>query len=80
MIKDYPEGYVPTKEDAYKIFKPLNEGITSKAITAQYLAGMLAGELPPISNGIVSLDYIKDAFETDANLMYLTEGIKHVIG
>lgn len=80
VIKDYPEGYVPTKEDAYKIFKPLNEGITSKAITAQYLAGMLAGELPPISNGIVSLDYIKDAFETDANLMYLTEGIKHVIG
>lgn len=80
VIKDYPEGYVPTKEDAYKIFKPLNEGITSKAITAQYLAGMLAGELPPISNGIVSLDYIKDAFETDTNLMYLTEGIKHVIG
>lgn len=80
VIKDYPEGYVHTKEDAYKIFKPLNEGTISKAITAQYLAGMLAGELPPISNGIVSLDYIKDAFETDANLMYLTEGIKHVIG
>lgn len=80
VIKDYPEGYVHTKEDAYKIFKPLNEGTIIKAITAQYLAGMLAGELPPISNGIVSLDYIKDAFETDANLMYLTEGIKHVIG
>lgn len=80
VIKDYPEGYVHTKDDAYKIFKPLNEGTISKAITAQYLAGMLAGELPPISNGIVSLDYIKDAFETDANLMYLTEGIKHVIG
>ena len=47
---DYPEGHVPTREDAYKIIKPLNEGTISKAITAQYLAGMIAGELPPISN------------------------------
>ncbi len=77
---DYPEGHVPTREDAYKIFKPLNEGTISKAITAQFLAGMIAGELPPVSNGIVSRADIKNAFETDVNLKYLTDGIKYVVG
>lgn len=77
---DYPEGHVPTREDAYKIFKPLNDGTISKAITAQFLAGMIAGELPPVSNGIVSRADIKNAFETDVNLKYLTDGIKYVVG
>lgn len=41
----YPNEHIPTQEEVYMIFAPLNDGIVSKAITAQYLAGMLAGEL-----------------------------------
>ena len=41
---------------------------------------MIAGELPPVSNGIVSKADIKNAFETDVNLKYLTDGIKYVVG
>ena len=32
--EDYPDGHVPTREDIYRIFAPLNEGVVSKAITA----------------------------------------------
>lgn len=75
---DYPDAHLPTKEDAYKIFEPLNEGNVSKAITAQYLAGMLVGDLPPISNGTVNKDYVKHIVETDPKLKYLVDAIKHV--
>lgn len=73
---DYPDGHVPTKEEAYKIFEPLNEGTVSKAITAQYLAGMLAGELPPINDG--TINDLKHIVETDEKLKYLVDAIKHV--
>ena len=43
VTNEFPNGGIPTKGEAYKIFKPLNDGTISKAITAQYLAGMLAG-------------------------------------
>ena len=74
----YPEEYSPTKEDAYKIFQSLNDGTVSKAITAQYLAGMIAGELPPVSNGAVDRDTIKEIIETDESLKYLVNAILHV--
>lgn len=74
----YPEEHSPTKEDAYKIFQSLNDGTVSKAITAQYLAGMIAGELPPVSNGAVDRDTITEIIETDENLKYLVNAILHV--
>ena len=75
---DYPDDHIPTNEETYKIFEPLNEGKVSKAITAQYLAGMLAGDLPPVSCGAVSKNAIKDIVETDEKLKYLVDAIKHV--
>lgn len=76
--EDYPNGHVQTKADAYKIFEPLNEGYVSKAITAQYLAGMLLGVLPPVSNGVVNKDEVKRIVKTDEKLQYLVNAIEHV--
>ena len=53
-------------------------GKVSKAITAQYLAGMLVGDLPPVSCGAVSKNAIKHIVETDEKLKYLVDAIKHV--
>lgn len=78
VINDYPEGNTPTKEVVYKIFEPLNEGTVSKAITAQYLAGMLAGELPPVSDNIVDREEVKRIIESDEKLKYLVDAINHV--
>lgn len=78
VINDYPEGNTPTKEVVYKIFEPLNEGTVSKAITAQYLAGMLVGELPPISDNIVDIEEVKCIVESDEKLKYLVDAINHV--
>lgn len=75
---EYPDGHEPTKVDAYKIFKPLNEGTVSKAITAQYLAGMLLGELPPISNNEVARDEIREIVMTEEKFKYLVKAIEHV--
>ena len=74
----YQDGHRPTKEETYKIFAPLNDGTVSKAITAQYLAGMLAGELAPVSDGTVNRDEVKSVVENDDKLKYLVEAIKHV--
>lgn len=74
----YPDRRIPTKEETYKIFKPLNDGTVSKAITAQYLAGMLAGELAPVSDGTVKRDEVKSIVENDEKLKYLVEAIKYV--
>ena len=78
VINDYPEGNTPTKEVVYKIFEPLNEGTVSKAITAQYLAGMLVGELPPVSDNIVDIEEVKCIVESDEKLKYLVDAINHV--
>ena len=75
---DYPDGHEPTKEETYKLFKPLNESSVSKAITAQYLAGMLLGELPPVSNGVVTKDELKQIVITDQKFEYLVKAIEHV--
>lgn len=74
----YPNDYALTKVDSYKMFEPLNEGAVSKAITAQYLAGMLLGVLPPVSNGVVNKDDVKRIVKTDEKLKYLVKAIEHV--
>lgn len=78
VTDDFPDGGIPTKEKAYNIFKPLNDGTVSKAITAQYLAGMLAGELAPVSDETVNRDEVKSVIESDDKLKYLVDAIKHV--
>ena len=78
MTEVYPDRHRPTKEERYKIFEPLNDGTVSKAITAQYLAGMLAGELAPVRDGTVSRDAVRSIVENDDKLNYLVEAIKHV--
>lgn len=78
VTDDFPDGGIPTKEEAYNIFKPLNDGTVSKAITAQYLAGMLVGELAPVSDETVNRDEVKSVIESDDKLKYLVDAIKHV--
>lgn len=56
----------------------MNDGTVSKAITAQYLAGMLAGELAPVSDETVNRDEVKSVIESDDKLKYLVDAIKHV--
>lgn len=53
---------------AYQIFKPINDGDVSKAIVAQYLAEVLESKAKES----------KSVFESDENLAYLVEAIKHV--
>ena len=74
----YPDGHEPTKAEAYKIFEPLNENSVSKAVTAQYLAGMILGELPPISNGVMTKEELKQIVMTDQKFEYLVKAIEHV--
>ncbi|WP_297909836.1 AAA family ATPase [uncultured Parabacteroides sp.] len=76
--EDYPDGHVPTREDIYRIFAPLNEGVVSKAITAQYLAGMISGELPPVKGNDEMKGKVKGIIETDDRMKYLKEAIEHV--
>ena len=56
----------------------MNDGTVSKAITAQYLAGMLAGELAPVNDGTVKRDEVKSIVENDEKLKYLVGAIKYV--
>lgn len=53
---------------AYQIFKPINDGIVSKAIVAQYLAEILE----------LKSEKCKSVIESDENLAYLVNAIKHV--
>lgn len=77
-IEKYPDDYELTIEETYNIFKPLNDGTVSKAITAQYLAGMLTGELPPVKQALVSKDMVQRLVESDEKLKYLVDAIKYV--
>ena len=74
---DYPDGTSPTREISYKIFTPLNEGTISKAITAQYLAGMIVGDLPPVKDNDVIKAEIKRIINTDEKLKYLKDAIEY---
>ena len=75
---DYPDGTSPTREISYKIFTPLNEGTISKAITAQYLAGMIVGDLPPVKDNDVIKAKIEHIINTDEKLKYLKNAIEYV--
>ena len=75
---DYPDEYAETKDDAYSIFAPLNDGAVSKAITAQFLAGMITGELPPVKGDADLREKVKGIIENDARLKYIKEAIEHV--
>lgn len=68
--KSVEEQYKDGTNDAvaYKIFKPINDGDVSKAIVAQFLAEILETN---------AAEY-KTVLETDENLAYLVEAIKHV--
>lgn len=68
--KEVEEKYKDRTNDvvAYDIFKPINDGIVSKAIVAQYLAEIL--ESNPAK--------YKAILESDENLSYLVDSIKHV--
>ena len=78
-VKDeYPDGHVVTKEEAYNIFAPLNDGTVSKAITAQYLVGMISGELPPVKGNNDLKVKIKGIIENDERLKYIKKAIEHV--
>lgn len=77
-VKDaYPDGTLPTREISYRIFAPLNEGTISKAITAQYLAGMIVGDLPPVKDNDVIKAEIKRIINTDEKLKYLKDAIEY---
>ena len=74
----YPDGQLPSRKESYKIFAPLNDGIVSKAITAQYMAGMIAGELPPVKGNDDIKEKIKGIIENDERLNYIKKAIEHV--
>lgn len=76
--EDYTDGTIPTREISYTIFAPLNEGNVSKAITAQYLAGMLVGDLPPVKDNDEFKEEIKRIINTDEKLKYLKDAIEYV--
>ena len=65
---------------SYQIFAPLNEGTISKAITAQYLAGMIVGDLPPVKDNDVIKAEIKRIINTDEKLKYLKDAIEYATG
>jgi len=69
---------LPSREESYKIFAPLNDGIVSKAITAQYMAGMIAGELPPVKGNDELKEKVKGIIENDERLNYIKKAIEHV--
>ena len=78
VTEEFPDGGIPTKEVVYKIFEPLNDGTVSKAITAQYLAGMLAGELAPVRDETVRRDEVMSIFENVDKLKYIVQAFKYV--
>lgn len=68
--KESDETYKDGTNDtiAYQIFKPINDGVVSKAIVAQYLAEILESHPKKY----------KAILESDEHLEYLVEAIKHV--
>ncbi len=67
-IKDESLTGETTKEVAYQIFKPLNDGDVSKAVTAQCLAMLLEKDK----------ETAKELLEGDNNLEYICNAIYHV--
>lgn len=78
VVKEYPNSHSLTLQDSYDIFKPLNDGDVSKAITAQYLSAMILGEIPPTKNGKFEKTEVIKILKTDSNLKYIIDAIFHV--
>ena len=76
--EEYPDDHLPSREESYKIFAPLNDGTVSKAITAQYLAGMIAGELLPVKENDDLKEKVRSIIANDERLKYITKAIEHV--
>ena len=76
--EEYPDDHIPSREESYKIFAPLNDGAVSKAITAQYLAGMIAGELLPVKGNDALRKKVRSILLSDERLKYITKAIEHV--
>ncbi len=76
--EEYPDDHIPSREESYKIFAPLNDGAVSKAITAQYLAGMIAGELLPVKGNDALREKVRSIILNDERLNYITKAIEHV--
>ena len=76
--EEYPDDHLPSKKESYKIFAPLNDGTVSKAITAQYLAGMIAGELLPVKENDDLKEKVRSIIANDERLKYITKAIEHV--
>ena len=76
--EEYPDDHIPSREESYKIFAPLNDGTVSKAITAQYLAGMIAGELLPVKGNDALRENVRSIILNDERLNYITKAIEHV--
>ena len=74
----YPKTHTLTEADMYNIFKPLNDGSVSKAITSQYLAEMLTGDLHFSGDYEIAVEDIKSIVETDEKLKYLVDAIHYV--
>lgn len=64
----------PSPQDAYEIFKPLNDGDISKAMTAQYLAEILSKE----ASSEASMKSLSDKIRQDENLKYIVDTIDYV--
>lgn len=69
---------VPDKQQAYVIFKELNDKNVSKASTAQYLADLLLKAHEKDRNNGVDETSIQKILRTDKNLKYLVDAIYHV--
>ena len=78
VMEEYPDDHIPSREESYKIFEPLNDGAVSKAITAQYLAGMIAGELLPVKGNDALREKVRSIILNDERLNYITKAIEHV--
>lgn len=78
VMEEYPDDHIPSREESYKIFAPLNDGAVSKAITAQYLAGMITGELLPVKGNDALREKVRSIILNDEKLKYITKAIEHV--
>ena len=78
ILDVYKDGHELTLQESYDIFKPLNEKIVSKAITAQYFSSLIKGEMAPVKGNDDLLSEIKECILTDINLKYIVDAINHV--
>lgn len=67
----YSTDVLTNKQQVYNIFKPVSDGVVSKAIVAQYLAQILMNETDSGTN-------IKEMILSDLRLRYIVDAIHYV--